>query len=136
MNPRSNLINYLYHLPWKPRWSFVARLIDSKIEILAKKIVIKTSLPNPSGTLLLLMWTSHDVLTEKSAENFWVRQYWKAIEKTREIRVWRRLLKWFDIICFWRTFFRRSMEDDNDMEVEQFTMGNISMTQLLMQAFL
>ena len=37
----SNLINYLYHLPWKLRWSFVARLTDSKMGILVKKIVIK-----------------------------------------------------------------------------------------------
>ena len=52
---------------------------------------------------ITILWTSQDVLTEKSEEKFWVRQYWKAIEKIREIRVWRRLLKWFDRICFGRT---------------------------------
>ena len=30
---------------------------------------------------ITILWTSRDVLTEKFAENFWVQQYWKAIEK-------------------------------------------------------
>ena len=42
----SNLINYLYHLPWKLRWSFVARLTDSKMGILVKKIVINFAKKN------------------------------------------------------------------------------------------
>ena len=50
---------------------------------------------------ITILWTSHDVLTGKSSENCWVRQYWKAIEKIREIRMWRRLLKWFDKIKVW-----------------------------------
>ena len=82
---------------------------------------------------ITILWTSRDVLTEKFAENFWVQQYWKAIEKFVKSECEEGYSNDLTEFVFGAHFFRRSMEDDNE-EVEQFTMGNISAIDLADEA--
>ena len=104
----SNLINYLYDLPWKP----VTRLTDTKIGILVKKschkkpilcIVDLHSYVSPSETLLCC--GLHMMFWQKNLQRIFVFDNIEKQLKVREIILWRRLLKWFDRICFWHTLF-------------------------------
>ena len=77
-------------------------LFTLKMESVSKNTIFGLKMMHTASFWnITIQWTSHDDLTEKNL----YMSILKRIEKIREIRVWRKLLKWFDRI-FLETFFK------------------------------